>query len=77
MSRYPRQDCLERISLMKDFRALHRKAPSLAPQMSIVHRPVDMIIRPWQAPIGGNANHAARGCSFDDHARKVEAANAA
>ena len=45
--------------------------------MSIVHRPVDMIIRPWQAPIGGNANHAARGCSFDDHARKVEAANAA
>jgi hypothetical protein len=61
---------------MKDFRALHRKAPSLASQMSIVHRPVDMIIRRWQALTGGNARHAASGCSFDDLAREAEASNA-
>jgi DNA modification methylase len=38
---------------------------------------VDTIIRRWQALTGGSARHAARGRSFDELAREVEAANAA
>ena len=37
---------------------------------------VDKIVRRWQKLTGGSARHAASGRSFDDLARKVEAANA-
>jgi DNA modification methylase len=38
---------------------------------------VDPAIRRWQALIGGTAQHAASGRSFDDLTREMEAANAA
>jgi hypothetical protein len=40
-------------------------------------RYVDTTVRRWQELTGACAYHAESGCSFDDHAREVEAANAA
>ena len=61
---------------MKDFRTSHRKAPGLAPRMSIVYRAVDTISRGWQALTGGSAEDDISDRSFDDLAREAKAANA-
>jgi len=61
---------------MNDFHASHGKASSLAPRMLIVYRAVGKIIRGWQGMTGRSARHDMGGRSFDDLARKTEAANA-
>jgi len=58
---------------MNDFHASHGKR--LAPRMLIVYRAVGKIIRGWQGLTSGSARHGMGGRSFDDLARKTEAAN--